>query len=241
MAIYYHVSTQLTHSGFFKPKIPEHRHKESEDSKTARVCVAPTIEDCLTAIPMGGVMLAELCAEMRNYFLVFRIDTEKLKINNSDIVSSEELFKKDMVRDAEMTNEHWITVPFTVSEEDRFFILVSNWKEEPYDVIPFSVYKIADEKFKGNYFEAYEAIYNNFIPSSTQIQNLEYVSEKVNKGNTVCLYYDYNDNEKSLIINYIKKHNLPLALNFESMDELVFTIKEDTNLRDLFLYHYMIT
>ena len=240
MAIYYHVSTELTHSGKFEPRIPDNRHKESEDSETPRVCVAPTIEDCLTAIPMGGMMLDELCMEMRNYFLVFKIDTEKIGISEADIVSSQTLFEKDIVRDAEMTSEHWITVPFTVPEEDRFIISISSWDEEPYDVIPFSIYEIADKEFEGDYLDAYEAIYNDFIPCSTQIKDIKYITENIKKGNGLRLYFNCNKEEKNLVVNYIKEYKFPLMLSDESIDELFYVAEEEMNLKNLFLYHYKI-
>lgn len=236
MPIYYHVSTQLTHSGHFEPRIPDNRHKEAEDISTPRICVAPTIEDCLTAIPNGGGLFDELCIYMRYYFLIFKIDTEKLGIDQSSIISSQELFEKDLVRDAEMTNECWITVPFTVPEEDRFVIRVLDWDEEPYDVIPYSIYKIADEQFEGDYLAAYEETYDEPVPCSVKIKNLKYITENVKKGDEVTLYFDFED-ERLFILDYLKNH-LPAKITNESMDEIDFIAEDDVNLKDLFLQHF---
>ena len=145
MAIYYHVSTDITHNGEFIPRVPSFRHGDSEDSTTARVCVSTSIEGCLSAIPNGGSGLDYLRMEQRGYFQVFKIDTDKLGIGESDVVLSEELYEKDSVRDANFTDEVWITTPFIVPMEDRelmlFLILFINWLKKNMKGITFVVMK----------------------------------------------------------------------------------------------------
>jgi len=236
MAIFYHVSTNLRHPGIFEPRIPENRHKQAEDELSPRVCVCPTIEDCLSSIPNGGGLLENLYIYLRSYFLVFRIDTEKLKIAPSSIISSKELFEKDLVRDAEMTDEHWITVPFTVPDEDKFIIQLLNYEEEPYDIVPYSIYKIADEKFEGNYITAYEKTYNEFTPCSVKIKHIKFITENVLKGNEITIFFE-TDYEKTFLSNYIKKH-LPAKITEVNTCEIKFITEKDVNLRDLFISHF---
>lgn len=235
MAIFYHVSTNLKHNGCFKPRIPSCRHKEKEDDKVCRVSVAPTIEDCLTAIPNGGSDLDQLNIDQRGYFLIFRIDTDKIDISSENIVSSETLFKEELVRDADVTNEYWITTSFTVPEEDRFLIHLIDWDEEVRDIIPYWIYELADKKYEGNYLEAYQEVYNSYIPSSIIIKNSTYIHEKGVKGQEISLYFD-NDEEKEAILFFIKEHNIG-NIKDVSIDELLFELNRDTNLRNLFLFH----
>ena len=239
MSIFYHVSTNLTHPGIFKPRIPSFRHKDSEDDVIPRVCVAPSIEGCLTAIPEGGMQLGELCWDQRYYFLVFRIDTQKLGIPQNNIITSDELFKKDLVRDAEITNEHWITTSFVVPAEDRFLILVDNWAEESADVIPYEIYQIADKKYEGDYFDAYQDIYGAFIPCATSIENLIYTPEHVTEGCVIQLSFHCLE-EKMAVLNYITQYNLPLQLmsSIDTPDNAEFCVTKATNLKNLFLEHF---
>jgi hypothetical protein len=238
MAIFYHVSTDVHHSGVFEPRIPECRHKDQEDSTTPRISVAPTIEDCFTAIPNGGSHLEELNMEQRGYYLVFRIDTEKLGISEEHIISSDFLFQNDLVRDAEITNEHWITTPFVVPEEDRFMIKLISWEEVAHDVIPYKIYQIAEKKYDGDYAEAYMDIYQEHVPCSVGIVDLQYIHEEVKKGEEISIYFE-EEVEKELVVSYLNKH-FDVEITEEYMDELTFVMKEDANLRKLFLYHFQI-
>ena len=178
-----------------------------------------------------------LCSEQRDYFLIFRIDTDKLGILPHQILSSEYLFENDLVRDAEMTEEHWITVPFTVPEEDQFIIKVTGWGEAPYDVIPFPIYELADKEFEGDYLCAYQSFYDAFVPCSTQITDLEYIGEEAKKGDEISLSY-YDDDEKIMLMAYLNSSRFPVKVISETMDTIDVIITEDTNLRHLFLCHY---
>lgn len=165
MAVFYHVSPDLKHNGEFIPRVPYNRHEEMEDNKTHRVCVSPSIEGCLTAIPGGGSGFLDLCEEQRGYFLLFRIDTEKLGIPQENIISDEELFQKDLVRDADISKEHWITCPFTVPKEDKIIIKIEDFFEDINDLIPYFIYQLADEKFEGDYLEAYKEYFKKMYRS----------------------------------------------------------------------------
>lgn len=235
MTIYYHVSTNVQHNGEFVPRIPDCRHQDQEDSVTPRISVAPSIADCLTAIPNGGGRLDEWNMQLRGYYLIYQIDTEKLGISEKDIVSSDVLYEKDLVRDAEITNEVWITTPFIVPEEDRFFIKLISWDETAHDIVPYSIYAKADEEYGGNYVEAYEDIYDKSVPCSVKIVEPLYIHEDVKEGEEVSVYFD-DEEEKKLVGEYLHKY-YEVEITTEYMDELTFTMKEKSNLRKFFLYH----
>lgn len=231
-----HVGTYLKHTGKFEPQIPSCRHQGEEDDKTPRICVGLTLDDCFTAIPGGGGRLDELNLERRGYYWVYMIDTEKLGIEAEDIVPADVLYEKDLVRDANFTNEHWIiNKSFTVPEEDRFMIRLVDWQEEPEDVIPHAIYQLADEEYEGDYIEAYEDKYDENVPCSIRVFDMKYIHEEVKNGQEVTLYYDFKE-EKAVILDYIKQ-NLEAEVTDVSLDEITFIMKRDANLRPLFRLH----
>lgn len=234
--IFYHVSTDLQHDGTFEPRIPDCRHQSQEDISTGRISVAPTIEDCLTAIPNGGLYLEELNMERRGYYLIYRIDTEKLGIGEEFIVSPQELYEKDLVRDAGFSNEHWVTKAFTVSDpEDKFLISLKWWEEESEDVLPFSIFAIAETRDDGCPFEAYREIYEEEIPCQVSIHNLQFTHEQVQKKERVTLYFD-DKVEGVAIQSYIEEH-LPAEIEEIQMDEITFIMTDVANLSELFMCH----
>lgn len=239
MAILYHVSTDLKHSGYFEPRIPSCRHQDAENDNIERVCVAPTIEDCLTAIPNGGMNLDWLNMKTRGYYLVFRIDTDKLGISPKNIISADELFKKDLVRDAEITNEYWILEPFTVPKEDSFIINLTFWDEEAHDVIPYEIYELADKEYDGDYLEAYTDKYCCNVPCCIKIVGAKYISEEAKEGDDVSFYFE-SDLERKAVISYLNDKCIKYDVEFDFDNELTIILQEDANLRDIFLYHYNI-
>lgn len=235
MTIYYHLSTNIYHEGIFEPRIPLIRHRDQEDDSISRISVAPTIEDCLTAIPNGGYLLDGLNLQQRGYFLIFKIDTEKLGIGNEHIVQTKTLYEQDLVRDADVTNEVWITTPFKVPEEDRFLINLTGWREEPLDILPHSIFAIANDKYDGDYFKAYTDIYQSLVPSSVGIVDATYTHELVKEGQIISIYFEEYD-EKVSVSNYLKS-NFEVKIIEEDDVEIRFVMTKDSNLRDLFYHH----
>lgn len=235
MAIYKHVSTNLKHDGVFIPRVPSCRHKDQEDDKTLRVSVAPTIEDCLTAIPNGGMYLDQLNLEQRGLYLLITIDTEKLGISEDDIVTSKILYETDLVRDADITNEVWITKEFRVPKEDMQIIKVTDWDEVAHDVIPHSIIEIADKKYEGDYLTAYQDIYEDYVPCSVGIENVKYYSESIKEGESVPFYID-NEIEKDAVLSYIDDIE-ELEIIEECTDEITVRAIQDVNLRRLYFHH----
>lgn len=234
MAIFYHISTDLNHSGLFEPRIPINRHQDAEDDTIERICISPSIEDCLTAIPNGGFRLADLNEEREGLFLVFKIDTEKLGISKYDIITAEELYQRDLVRDSAMTEEHWITTAFQVPQEDRFIIKLTEWDEDVFDVIPYEIVKLADELYEGDYCKAYMETYDELVPSSINIVNARYFSEKVKEGDRI--EYFINDD---LILKLLKEHisgHYAFEILKEDENQLDLIAKKDMSIQGLFLY-----
>jgi len=232
--IFYHVSTDLYHDGIFVPRIPVCRHQQSEDNRIPRICVAPTIEDCLTAIPGGGSWMDELYVQQRGYFLIFRIDTEKLNIHEKHIISSEELHKKDWVRDAEVTKEIWITCPFVVPPEDQMMVKIDRWDEEAEDVFPYCVYEM-EEDYEGDFCQAYWDLFGEEPPCATRIVNVKYTPSTLHQENEIDLYIEH-PYEMEALENYLI-HATELEIKEKSLDRLTLRAKMDTDLRNLFFYH----
>lgn len=181
MAIFYHVTNNMKHSGVFTPKVPKSiysaQNKDTgitEDDQTKRVCVSTSIEGCLTSMPNAGFQLEEFLKETNGRLKIFKIDTQKIGITEKDIVNSEALYKSEKVPDAELTDEHWITTSFEVNEEDSFVIENLQWEEEDDEVIPYKIYKLAEEQYEGDYFKAYFETYQTKIDPIILIEGLTY-------------------------------------------------------------------
>ncbi|MFW5962147.1 MAG: hypothetical protein ACOCQR_00850 [bacterium] len=149
--VLYHITYNLKHDGIFIPKIPSKRlnvynYNENtdmiivknnilEEDQIKRVCVSKTVEGCLSSMPRANFFLKESFKKKGNKFKVFKIDTKKLNIDN--VLDEKFLYQKDLVRDAEVTKECWITESFIVSEVDSFIIEVESFEETILSVIPF--------------------------------------------------------------------------------------------------------
>lgn len=114
--ILYHATMDLDIIEEFTPRIPSDRFEGEEDS-TPRICVSSSIEGCLTAAPFGGSKLHEnlyLPSNSNRLVRIYEFNTESIEENN--IIKPEHLYQNDIVRDAEITGEHWITVPIKPSK-----------------------------------------------------------------------------------------------------------------------------
>lgn len=219
--ILYHVSTDINMDGHFYPRIP-HSIMAGEFESIYRICVAPSIADCFSAIPNGGSRLDELNEEQDGLYKVFRIDTEKIGIPDTHILTWQHLFEEDMVPDAEWTEEHWITTDFTVPEEDVFMIHLKNWNEKSCDIIPKRIYTIAEEDYEGDYFEAYADVMDEAVPCMSAIKDVLYQQEPYKKGDTIdmCLWScEEEDIEK--LINIAKTNFNVELVQQDNMDLLV--------------------
>lgn len=235
MSIFYHVSTDLHHLGIFEPRIPSCRHR-FEDNSIPRISVSPTIADCFTSLPNSGTHLDELNASRSGLYAVFRIDTDFLGIDSKNIITSEELYEKDLVRDADETSEHWITSPFIVPNECKYLIKVISWREDPIDILPHSIFKIADEEYGGDYLQAYQDVHKELVPCSIGITELVYLHPKAVKGQEIT--FEVKDTlHKMMLIEYLTEHyKVTITVNEDENHSLKFKMNESEDLTSLFLY-----
>lgn len=105
MLMFYHVSMDTSDIvETFTPRIPTEQSRiEGEDRSVPRICVAKSIEDCLTGFPEGGYKLEQNCP------LLIRVyEFEEADIPKENIIRAPELFLNNIVPDAWITGEHWI-------------------------------------------------------------------------------------------------------------------------------------
>lgn len=120
----------------FIPRIPDSRMGK-EDNTQNRVCVAPTIEDCIKAHPSILLYMnswdicqrvrVEECMAHKHYLLEhgksgFLCKLYYFEVEKEFVVTNEELQKNNLVPDADITNEHWITT--NIQPVDTAYILV---------------------------------------------------------------------------------------------------------------------
>lgn len=103
--MFYHVSLDTSCIvEEFTPRIPNEQSRiEGEDRQIPRICVAKSIEDCLTGFPEGGYQLEGNCP-----LLVRIYEFDAHNIPKENVVRAPELFLKNLVPDAWVTGEHWI-------------------------------------------------------------------------------------------------------------------------------------
>ena len=205
--IFYHISPDLFHNGVFKPRVPLQKRKD-EDNSTPRICVSKTIGGCLTSIPKPvyelGLFLNDVLYEEQycdpsiathpiiDYsdipvLKLFKIDIQKLDIDNRSIINTKELYKTDKVRDSYWTNEHWITEGFKIPEEDINYIKIKDWHESIKDIIPADIL-YESIKGDGDYISLYfKKTNNDRVPSMTVIENVKYKRIKTHKKDKKCI------------------------------------------------------
>lgn len=105
MLMFYHVSMDTSDIvDVFTPRIPTEQSRiEGEDRTVPRICVAKTIEDCLTGFPEGGYKLEGNCP-----MLIRVYEFEEDDIVKENVVKAAELFLANIVPDAWITGEHWV-------------------------------------------------------------------------------------------------------------------------------------
>lgn len=103
--MFYHVSLDTSSIvEEFTPRVPNEQSRiEGEDRNIPRICVAKSIEDCLTGFPEGGYQLEGNCPLL---IRIYEFDEETIEKEN--VVRAPELFLRQLVPDAWVTGEHWI-------------------------------------------------------------------------------------------------------------------------------------
>lgn len=120
----FHVTFNLNHNGIFIPRIPGNADFYTEEAETPRICFAPSLEGCLSSMPLGGYNLKESLEETNGAIKVFTLNTESYPIHPSNIFTPEDLTKLRYVADAWVTGEHWVCQPVTLSEQSVTYLKI---------------------------------------------------------------------------------------------------------------------
>lgn len=141
----FHVSLDLNIKEEFVPRVPSKNVLiENEDDTTQRICLGTTIKGCLTAVPWGGNTFEDLFFDncVSQFIRVYEFDSEDIKDNN--IVSSEELYRSDKVRDAEISGEVWV-VNQNLKPTKTYIIQVTDYMEGSADDVSYEDLQNFDE------------------------------------------------------------------------------------------------
>jgi len=138
--ILYHVTNDLDHDGYFYPRIPL-QPSQGECLERKRISFSSTIIGAFTALPRDSSTFDDLFVENKMW-KIFRLDTDKHDINK--ITPPEELYKKDLVRDALITKEHWVFA--TLKIKDFEIIEMHDWVESAVDLHGHEVIEEAEKK-----------------------------------------------------------------------------------------------
>lgn len=107
----YHVSLAREVIHNFTPLIPANI-QDNENTTQPRICLAPTLEGCLTSIiQKEKSMHTKLKGTILNVYL---FDVDKL----GRLVGSMDLSEQGYVSDAYLTNEYWCLDPIAVQKDD---------------------------------------------------------------------------------------------------------------------------
>lgn len=101
MNTYYHISRIfLGDNCIFEPKIPSTSHPFKEDNKTPRICLAPTIHQCLM-----GISGSDKYHERWDFYFKDKFDDLYIYIYIGEVT------EPTKVPDVHRTNEKWLLVP----------------------------------------------------------------------------------------------------------------------------------
>lgn len=153
----------------FYPRVPNNRHKE-EDGGIDRICLSDSLEGCLTAVPGGGMYLEDEFGEDGfSLIRVYEFDIQNINLNN--IIPPEYLYQKDLVRDANISREHWVINQELIPSR-TYLIKLETYDEGYPDDIRYDDYiqgMMAEEEGRRD-FNWNDVINGHF----TEIQNLKY-------------------------------------------------------------------
>lgn len=103
----YHISLEKLLHDSLSPRIPKSR-AEWENTEIQRICLSPSVEECLTAINEN---FTELLYEQNSLdvpLIGYIYSVDESTINSSNVVLPKELYDKKYVLDSLVTQEHWI-------------------------------------------------------------------------------------------------------------------------------------
>ena len=132
--VFYHISKDLIMGQDLEPRRPRFIMDRLENGEIERLCVSSTVEGCLTSIPGGGSFLDETLWRLHNCVKLFKIDTDKIGYNPKFIVTSDTLYRDELVWDADITKEHWLMNPVTLPDEDVTIISILDYDMRAQDL-----------------------------------------------------------------------------------------------------------
>lgn len=193
----------------FTPRIPDYRAR-NEDNIIPRICLSSSLSGCVSAVVWGGAnfdnMIIDLGLETKSYPIkVYEFNSSDIEDGN--LVHPEELYEKDLVRDAIVNQEYWV-VNQDLKPKKVYYISIKDFIEEVHDDISFKNLQEIDRLDSLN--EPYE--YDDYLEgcfTKIIIEDFEYI------------------NEKDIIRDSSFKINLNNIGTFTNKDEL-FKIIEDT-------------
>lgn len=127
----YHVSKGGGYVKEFVTRIPKNR-VYGEDAETPRICLSSSIAGALSAVEWGGFQLEEIEEEV---ITVYEVNAEDIRVEN--ILTAEELYITDKVRDAGITGEYWV-VNQTLSASKVYGITIDYFEETVWDNIGYA-------------------------------------------------------------------------------------------------------
>lgn len=155
----------------FIPMIPpEEIRLFDENSTIERICLAPSIEQCLSAVPWGGIVLEEQLDEHEDdkFYVDIRVYEFDLSgIDKKNIIYPSYLYRRDWVRDAFMTKETWVINQNLVPTQS-YIIRLKRFDEECIDELSYKDTQL----LKKNPDMDYEEVWGGRI--YTNIVNLQY-------------------------------------------------------------------
>lgn len=156
---YYHISNGEEIINKFIPRVPEDRNIY-EDDKIKRICVSTSLDGCLSAVPW-------------QYDIEYYADEElpitvyEFEIDEKDIINSEYLYNNNLVADANITKECWVTKE--IEPNKIYDIILKEFSSEIYAIIP------NDKKHDKNFIE------NGLYKNGTEYKIYDYVIDRIIK------------------------------------------------------------
>ena len=105
----YHISADIKRTDNpVTPRIPDLGEKETcaEDLTIPRICFSETVNGCISALPPQN---RSQIASVKSKFVLYEINTEDYP--SSFFISNEEIVKRRLVYDANLTKEWWVIKP----------------------------------------------------------------------------------------------------------------------------------
>lgn len=166
----FHLSLDLNIIKEFVPRIPsENVMVENEDYVTPRICLGKTIRGCLTAVPWGGNTFEELFFDnmVSQLIRVYEFDSDDIVKGN--LISSEDLYQSDKVRDSEISGEVW-AINQSLKPTNTYVIQITDYEEGCVDDIKYDDMKNFNEEeddmedIINGCFTTVESIRYNILP-----------------------------------------------------------------------------